>query len=309
MAETLGGDTPTDRHAVPAGSGIGWVDGMMLFTAFLFGSSFPFAKPLMAAMDPLFYSASRYLLGAAVVFAILRLRGRRMGLAGADRRLLLMMAAVFAVFQFGWAFALSRSNASVGAIFMATSPVFGALLASLGGQRLRPVGWVGIALAFAGVLLVINNSLDGITITLGSLFVNALWLVNAMLWAVYIAKSWPLIGALGPARMFAWIMLVGGLLMLPVGLWGGLQMNWADMAPHLWLNYLYTALITSTFATTLWNVGMRRLGITRTMIYMYLVPIFAVGIAVVFLGEPMTLARSLGAAAVLGGIWITRRAG
>jgi O-acetylserine/cysteine efflux transporter len=281
---------------------------MMLFTALLFGSSFPFAKPIMTAMDPMFYSASRYLLGALVVFAALKLRGLPLGLGKVDRKLLLLCCVSFALFQGDWAFALSRSNASVGAIFMATSPIFGALLASLGGQRLRPAAWAGIALAFCGVLLVINNSLSNITITLGSLAINALWLANAMMWAFYSARSWPLITAMGPARMFAWVMLISALLMLPLGVWGGLQMDWPNFPQHLWLNYLYTALVTSTFAATLWNIGMRRLGITRTMIYMYLVPIFAVAIAVIFLGEAMTLARSLGAIAVLAGIYITRRA-
>jgi O-acetylserine/cysteine efflux transporter len=266
MAEPLGAK-PTVALA-PAGSSIGWIDGMMLFTSLLFGSSFPFAKPIMAAMDPLFYSSSRYLLGALVLFAVLKLRGLPLGLGGVDRKLLLVCCASFALFQGDWAFALSRSNASVGAIFMATSPIFGALLASLGGQRLRPIAWAGIALAFCGVLLVINNSLSGITITLGSLAINALWLTNAMMWAFYSARSWPLISVMGPARMFAWVMLISAILLMPLGIWGGLNMDWPGFPQHLWLNYLYTTLITSTFAAMLWNVGMRRLGITRTMIYM-----------------------------------------
>ena len=54
--------------------------------------------------------------------------------------------------------------------------------------------------------------------------------------------------------------------------------------------------------------GLARLGVTRTMINMYMVPLFAIAIAVVFLGEHMTMARWIGAAAVLCGIAVTRRA-
>jgi len=281
---------------------------MMLLTAIMFGSSFPLAKPIVPTMDPVFYAATRYLLGALVIFGVLKLGGRHLGLGKADRKLLLLCCTVFAIFQADWAFTLSRSNASVGAIFMATSPIFGALLASLAGQRLKPVAWLGIVLAFCGVLLVINNALDEITITFGSLFIDFLWLVNSCLWAFYVARSPALIASLGPARMFAWVMLIGGIMMLPLGIWGGLQMDWAHFPHSLWLNFLYTALVTGALASTFWNMGMRRLGITRTMIYMYLVPIFAVTIAVLFLGEPLTIARALGGAAVLSGIYITRRA-
>ena len=307
MAEPISDKSETPS-AVPIGAKLGWTDAMMLFTAVLFGSSFPFAKPMMPAMDPVFYAFSRYLLGALVIFAVLKLRGYKLGLGTADRKLLLLCCIVFATFQADWAFTLSRSNASVGAIFMATSPIFGALLASLAGHRLRPIAWLGIFLAFCGVLLVINNSLSEVTVTFGSLFIDFLWLVNSCLWAFYVARSPRLIASLGPARMFAWVMLISAVLLAPLGLWGGLHMDWPNFPHSLWLNFLYTALITGALASTFWNIGMKRLGITRTMIYMYLVPIFAVTIAVIFLGEPLTVARTLGGVAVLTGIYITRRA-
>ncbi len=313
MAEPL---NPQHRSeppsAVPAntqlGAKLGWADAMMLFTAVLYGSSFPLAKPIMPAMDPVFYAATRYLLGALVIFAVLKLRGHKLGLANANRKLLALCCITFAIFQADWAFTLSRSNASVGAIFMATSPIFGALFASLAGNRLRPIAWLGILLAFCGVLLVINNSLREITVTFGALFIDFLWLVNSMLWAFYVARSPGLIASLGPARMFAWVMLIAAFLMLPLAIWGGLHTDWANFPPSLWLNFLYTALMTGALASTFWNMGMRRLGVTRTMIYMYLVPIFAVTIAVIFLGEVLTVARALGGVAVLIGIYITRRA-
>ncbi len=317
MAEPLDPSRPAGPISVraipavaptPAGAKLGWADGMMLFTAIVFGSSFPVAKPILPAMDPFFYAAARYLLGAAAVFLYLRLRGARLGLDHVDRKLLAVCCISFAVFQGNWAFDLTHTNASVGPIFMATSPIFGALLAHLAGQRLRPLGWIGIALAFCGVLLVINNSLSAITVTFDSLLYDGLWLANAILWAVFAARSPKLIATLGPVRMSAWLMLSTAILLGPLAIWGGLQTNWPAFPPLLWLNFLYTSLITAGLASIFWNIGIGRLGITRTMIYMYLVPIFAVGMAVIFLGEDLTAARTLGGIAVLSGIYITRRA-
>jgi drug/metabolite transporter (DMT)-like permease len=302
MAEKLG--------TAPAASGkLGVGDAVMLLTAFLFGSSFPFAKSVLPVMDPAFFSASRYGLAGLVLFGWLALRRQKLSARNADLRLLIFCAACFALFQTVWAFALSLTNASVGAIFVATSPLWGTILATIGGQRMRPSGWLGIVLAFCGVALVINNSLAAVTVDFGSLASSLLWLFTAFVWAFFVAISPPLVAQLGATRMFAWVMVIAAMFMAPLAVWGGLHNTpWEQMRPVLWLNYLYTAIFTAALALALWNVGLARLGVTRTMIYMYMVPLFAIAIAVLFLGEHMTPARWIGAAAVLAGIAITRRA-
>lgn len=302
MAEKLG----TTAGASSAKLGVG--DAVMLFTAFLFGSSFPFAKSVLPIMDPATFSASRYFIAGLALFGWLAIRGQSPKATGVNRRLLLLCAACFALFQTLWAFSLSFTNASVGAIFVATSPLWGTILATLSGYRLRPIGWFGIALAFCGVALVINNSLDAITVDFGSLASSLLWLFTAFLWAFFVAKSPPLVAQMGATRMFAWVTVIAAIFMAPLAIWGALHTPWEQMRPVLWLNYFYTAIFTAALALALWNVGLARLGVTRTMIYMYMVPLFAIAIAVLFLGEHMTAARWIGAAAVLMGIAITRRA-
>ena len=42
---------------------------------------------------------------------------------------------------------------------MTTTTAFSAILAWFGGRRLPALGWAGIVIAFAGVVLVVNNSL------------------------------------------------------------------------------------------------------------------------------------------------------
>ena len=283
-------------------------DGIMLICALLYGSSFPFAKPLLPHLDAVFYSSTRYLLAAALLFAILLVT--RQGLLGRAMLWprLLACALLFAVFQASWSVALSLTNASVGAVFVATSPLFGALLAHFSGHRLKPSGWIGIAIAFAGVFCVINNSFTGITIAFGSLAADGLWLLVAFMWALFVARSIPLVMTLGPTRSFAWIMMLAGLVLLPVGLWRGSMDAVLAMPAVLWVNFVYTAFFPGAIASLLWNLGLRRLGVTRTMIYMYLVPVFAILIAVVFLGEHFALAQAVGTMAVLGGVAITRRA-
>ena len=59
-------------------------------------------------------------------------------------------------------------------------------------------------------------------------------------------------------------------------------------------------------AYTIWYAGVRQIGSARTSVYSNLIPIVAMATAVIFLGEPILLRNVIGAAAVLGGVALTR---
>jgi drug/metabolite transporter (DMT)-like permease len=59
-------------------------------------------------------------------------------------------------------------------------------------------------------------------------------------------------------------------------------------------------------AYLIWYVAVQRVGSSRTSIYNNVTPIVAMAVAAFSLGEPITIAKALGAAAVLGGVAITR---
>ena len=58
--------------------------------------------------------------------------------------------------------------------------------------------------------------------------------------------------------------------------------------------------------TLLWYTAVQRIGAARTAIYSNVVPIVAMTVAAVWLGEPLTPAKLTGAAAVVGGVALTK---
>jgi len=59
-------------------------------------------------------------------------------------------------------------------------------------------------------------------------------------------------------------------------------------------------------AYVIWYTGVQRLGATRTSAYSNLTPIAAMAVAWWWLGETVTVGQSVGAAAILGGVFMTR---
>ncbi|WP_020699091.1 DMT family transporter [Reyranella massiliensis] len=282
-------------------------DALMLGTALLMGSSYPFAKDVLAVMSPLLYSASRYLIAAVFLFAVLALRRRPMALSRRDWVPMILLSIIgVTIFQACWGLAMARSAPSVGSIVMTTTTAFSAILAWFAGRRLSVLGWAGIAVAFAGVVLVVNNSLTRFTLSFGSLDGTLLWMVSAFAWALYVERGAPYSQRLGALQVMAWTTLIGSLILMPFALAFDSLREFARLDDRLLGFWLYTAIFPVGVAFLGLTAGLERLGVSRVMVYMYLIPVAGVGLSAAFFGDPLTAARVIGGLIVLLGVILTR---
>lgn len=280
---------------------------MMFGTTLLMGSSYPLAKDVLVVMSPLLYSASRYLIASLFLFAMMALMRRRMALPRRDWVPMILLSIVgVALFQACWGLAMARTAPSLGSIVMTTTTAFSAILAWFSGRKLPPLGWAGIVIAFAGVVLVVNNSLTSITISLGSLDGTLLWMLAAFAWALYVERGAPYNLRLGALPVMAWTTLIGSLILLPVALIVDSLGEFARLDQRQFSFWLYTAIFPVGVAFLGISVGLERLGVSRVMVYMYLIPVAGVGLSAVFFDDPLTAARILGGLVVLLGVILTR---
>jgi drug/metabolite transporter (DMT)-like permease len=282
-------------------------DAFLLLTVIIWGNTFPTAKYVLGIMPPTVYASTRYLLAAATLMMVLAWRE---GLKLPRRRDLLVLIGLgflgITLMQLLWTNALSLSTASKGAILVATSPIWASIMSSLRGQRLSMRAWSGVLLSFFGVFLVINNSLTAITLGGGHIFGDLLFLIVAFCWALYSVSSPPYLARLGALYVSAWSMLFGALLLAPAMLWGWSGMQWTAMEAGHWTGFLYTAILAGALGYLFWYEGIRQLGVARSVIYSYLIPVFAMLSAAVFLGEHISVAQLVGAAVVIAGLVLTR---
>lgn len=279
----------------------------LLLTVIVWGNTFPTAKYVLGVMPPDMFASSRYLLAAFTLMGILIWRE---GLKLPQRRDLLPLLGFgflgITLMQLVWSTALSLSTASKGSILIATSPIWALILNSLRGQRLPLFAWLGVLLSFGGVFLVINNSLSEITVGGGHIVGDLMFLSVAFLWALYSVLSPPYLQRLGTLYVSGWSMLFGALLMTPVIAWRWNDTPWAAMQSSHWASFAYTVVLAGALGYLFWYEGIRRLGVARSVIYSYLIPVFAMISAVTFLGEHVSTAQLLGAAVVIAGLVLTR---
>jgi O-acetylserine/cysteine efflux transporter len=258
-------------------------------------------------MSPLLYSASRYLVAAAFLFAMMALMRKPLALPRRDWLPMIVLSLIgVALFQACWGLAMARTAPSLGSIVMTTTTAFSAILAWLGGRRLPALGWAGIVIAFAGVVLVVNNSLTRITVSLDSLDGTLIWMLSAFAWALYVERGAPYNLRLGALPVMAWTTLIGSLVLLPISLAFDSLGEFAHLDDRLLGYWLYTAIFPVGVAFLGLTAGLDRLGVSRVMVYMYLIPVAGVGLSAAFFGDPLTAARMLGGLIVLLGVILTR---
>ncbi len=280
---------------------------VMMVTILLMGSSYPLAKEVLTVMSPLLYSGSRYLVAGLFLFAALAAMRQPIALSRRDWLPMIVLSIVgVAAFQAFWGLGMARSAPSVGSIVMTTTTAFSAVLAWMGGRRLPALGWLGIAVAFAGVVVVVNNSLSHWTLALGNIDGALFWMLSAFAWALYVDRGMPYNARLGGLRVFAWTTLIGAAVLTLIALMFDSPAEFGELSARQFAYWLYTAIFPVGVAFLGLIFGFERLGVPRVMVYMYLIPVAGVGLSAAFFGDPLTSARALGGLVVLLGVILTR---
>lgn len=131
-------------------------------------------------------------------------------------------------------------------------------------------------------------------------------LIAVVCWAIYTLGARQLMMRHSPVGVTGLSMSIGTLLYV-TALWPRMRdVNWNGLSTGTWGAIVYSALFALCVAYTIWYAAVQQIGSARTAVYSNLVPLVAMLTAVVFLGEPLTRSKVVGAAAVLVGVALTR---
>ena len=79
------------------------------------------------------------------------------------------------------------------------------------------------------------------------------------------------------------------------------------MSVRSWAALAFSAFISGGVGFTLWYQGVKKIGVTRTVVYHYIVPFVAVLFAALFLGERITVPQIAGGVSILAGVYLVQR--
>lgn len=280
-----------------------------LIAVTVWGVSFVATKLAVAEIAPMSVVWLRFGIGTIVIGVILLQRKERPAVAARDIPFLVLLGFLGITFhQWLQANGLVTAGATASSWIVTTIPVFTAILGSfLLRERLGTKRWMGIALAAAGVALVITKGdfgtmLSGGAVNSGDLLV----LLSAPNWAVFSVLSRKALGTRSPAVMLFLVMLFGWLLSFPLFLAGGGFADVARLSMHGGIGIAFLGVLCSGIAYIYYYDALKVLPAARVSALIYLEPFVTVVTAALLLGEPLLPSMFLGGALILAGVWQVR---
>ncbi len=277
---------------------------LLLGAMAIWGVNLSAVKALTGSLDVLTVAAVRMVVATLALTALLFLRRERLPALNVRAVLALTGCALVMVYgnQILFSAGLARSTATNGALIMSLGPLVSALLAALvfrealGARRLA-----GVLIGFAGVALVVLNR-PGAQLGSGS-WGDALIIASVVCFASGGIAVQRLSRAF-TALQISWVVHVIGstLLVLHAALSPEARLSdLAEASATTWSLILYSGVLATGVAALVWNLSIARLGIARTAMGFYWVPIFGVAFAVAFMGEALTAWHALGLVSVILG--------
>jgi drug/metabolite transporter (DMT)-like permease len=295
------------------------IDALLVAMVLIWGANFSVLKRAFAEIPPQSFNSIRILVASAVFLAAIgaaaraQAGGRRVSrvlwtpdaLTRRDWWDLAWLGIVgHCLYQLGFAGGVDLTSVANAALLMGATPVVVALLSmALGRERLNALHWAGVALSVLGIYVVVGRgaSFGGATLR-GDLLV----LGSVFCWSTYTLGAMRLIGRHSPLFVTGVTMAMGGVPYVLIALPQMLHTDWSAVSAWTWAALVWSGLFALNVAYLIWYIAVQRIGPSRTALYSNVVPIAALAVAAVWLGEPITGAKAIGATAILGGVLLTR---
>jgi drug/metabolite transporter (DMT)-like permease len=269
--------------------------------------NFIVVKGAIGVLPPVGFTFLRYLVAAITLLILLRWREGAIRLPRGDTLKIFGLGVVgFGCYQILWPVALQSIPAGDSALLIAATPVMTALLAmAVGADTPNMVKLIGAFVSFAGVALVIAA---GQGLSLGvSLTGDVLTLIAAACWSVYTVFGASILRRHSPLVTTTWAILAGTLFIAPLGIAQLVTSDLSGFGLAVVFAILYSGTLAAGFANVVVFHGVKLLGPTRVNALQFLVPVLAVGMAAVFLDEPIRAIQIVGGAIILAGVALLRR--
>lgn len=271
---------------------------MGLAFAAMWSSAFTSARIIVEYAPPLIALAFRFLISGVIGVGIAAWLGQSMRLSRRQWVGVLVFGLCQNALYLGLNFvAMQTIEASLAAIIASTMPLLVALAGWLiMGQRIRPLGIMGLIAGVVGVTLIMGARLQG-GVDMFGLILCVIGVVSLTIATLVVLGA----SSGGNVLMIVGLqMLVGSaILWIPALMFETFDITWNW---QLIVAFIYTTLVPGLVATWVWFTLVGRIGAVKASTFHFLNPFLGVAIAAVLLGERIGMLDVVGVVVIAGGI-------
>jgi drug/metabolite transporter (DMT)-like permease len=284
----------------------GQASAIMLLLCMIWGLQQIVLKATAADIAPIMQIALRSGAAALMVGLLMFCRKEQMSLSDGIWRPGLIVGFLFGLEFLLVGEGLQRTSASHVVVFLYTAPIFVALglHGRLPSERLNTLQWLGIALAFGGVVLTFfgrSHQLAPVPGTVSPLWGDALALLGGVAWAATTVVVRCSSLAKASASQTLLYQLVGAFVLLLLASLV-LDQTFINPTPMVLGALLFQSLVVSFASFLVWFWLLRHYQASQLGVFSFMTPLFGVAFGVWLLKEPLEPNFVLGAVLVLSGV-------
>ncbi|HWP56489.1 MAG TPA: DMT family transporter [Candidatus Acidoferrales bacterium] len=280
------------------------LDYLLLFLPpFFWSTNFVIGKSLAGEVPPWTLNTGRFAVSALIVLPLIVYRGGWRVPRKYAFTLIVMSLTGVTAFNSVLYIGLNHTSALNATLVNSTTPLTTAGLAwLLIGERMPRRRLAGIALSFFGVTWIVARGELAALVDLRFSFGDVIVLFATLLWGFYSVMAKRTMAALSPFVVTAITTVLGALFLLPIAFFE-LSFQPADLArAEIVAAFLYLGALPSFAAFLLWNRSVLLFGPSRAALAYNTLPLHAVWLAAVFLGETLMPYQLFGGLAIMAGV-------
>jgi len=269
------------------------------------GANFGIVKSAYDTLPPLLFGALRFTVTGTLLLLATFWREKEIRIQKEDLGKVVVIGGLgLGLYQVLWSLGLNLTSPSNSALILSTQPLLGTLYIDL--VKREPVGkqqYWGMLLALVGVVLVMLKPTATLHFSLETLPGDLLTLMAGFCSAVFFSVwSKPLLKTYSPLRLMSYCMIIGSLVLWVASPFSTHTVIWGQVRERTWWSMGYAILFSGMLGHVLWYEGLGRIGVTKSMLYLYFVPIWAVIFNTLMMGETIFFPQMIGGVLILLGV-------
>jgi len=282
---------------------------LLAFVSLVWAGSFVAVRMTVKEISPVDLGFLRFLVATPFMVLILLLSKKETRLPAKELLSLSVLGLTGVTFLYIFQFiGIEQTTASTAAVLINTNVIFIVLLSATFLKEKFPLRKsAGIALSFAGVLVVIFAQMTNESIAFNNVFlIGCIFIIlSAFCWAIYSIVGKRLLDKYDPFTVTTYAFVLGTIFFLPVVL-PDITDVIQGVSFNGWMAILYLALICSVFGYVAWYYALSRIEAGRAAVFLNLIPLFTIVISF-FTGEIPTFIFLIGAILIIYGVYLTQK--
>ncbi len=282
----------------------------LFLTAFFWGGTFIAGKQLAGQVSPACAAFLRFAIASVFLLVLTRKMEGRLPAIRAGQVVWIVLTGLTGIFAYNLFFftGLTFINANRASLIIATNPIFISVFSALlFKESLTFAKVTGLVLSVSGAMTIISDGHPWILFQAGIGMGELAILGCVASWVSYSLLGKPMMRSMSPVAAVCYSSVAGTVMLFFPAVYSGLFQALPGYTPAHWAGLFYLGFFGTVLGFFWYYQGIQKIGPTRAGVFINFVPVSAVVLSFIILGEPLTPALAAGAVLVLSGVYLTTR--